>query len=109
MITLVAWLLLGSVAAIPPEFARNVTVYHVFPSQFEGPPVNMNTADIYGDMYFDLRGVSVPLECAHPTSSSAHDCDNPEVIDPNLVIAEIVLEVDSRFGSYGVSFSSQTG
>eukprot|EP00911_Craspedida_sp_UC1_P002156 UC1_evm4s1656 len=61
----------------------------------------MNTADILGDMYFDLRGVSVPLECAHPNAHSAHDCDNPEVIDPNLIIAEVTLTVDNRFGNYG--------
>jgi len=64
---------------------------------------NMNTADILGDMYFDLRGVSEPLECAVPNPRTSHDCDNPEVIDPNLVIAEVVLEVDTRYGGYGAT------
>ena len=51
--------------------------------------------------YFDLRGVSEPLECAHPTPSTAHDCDNPEVTSTDLVITKLTLEVDDRFGNYG--------
>ena len=46
-----------------------------------------------GDMYFDLRGVITPLECAHPSKSSAHDCDNPEVTADDLVITKLELEV----------------
>jgi hypothetical protein len=43
------------VAAIDPAYARNITVYHVNPAS-EGPyPVNMNTADPAGDLYFDMQ------------------------------------------------------
>ena len=51
----------------------------------------MNTGDARGDLYFDLRSVYTPLECAHPTTSrTAHDCDNIEVTAPDL------LEPDCR-------------
>ena len=49
-------------------------------------------------MYFDLRGVVTPLECAHPSPSTAHDCDNPEVVSPDLVITKLKLEVGLSFG-----------
>ena len=37
-------------AQIPIEFAKNITVYHVNPVQYGVAPVNMNTADLLGDM-----------------------------------------------------------
>jgi hypothetical protein len=53
-------------------------------------------------MYFGLRSVDLPIECAHPTSKSAHDCDNAEVVATDLVITKLVLEVDSsKYGEYG--------
>ena len=39
----------------------------MYPGSYGPVPINMNTADLNGDMYFDLRGVSEPLECLHPT------------------------------------------
>lgn len=65
-------------------------------------PVNMNTGNALGDMYFDLRSVDLPLECAHPNPQNAHDCQNAEVVGNNLVITKIILEVDSsKYGDYG--------
>eukprot|EP00038_Savillea_parva_P026030 m.50883 g.50883 ORF g.50883 m.50883 type:complete len:309 (+) comp7270_c1_seq1:80-1006(+) len=84
-----------------PVFTTNITVFHVYPGNFGPAPVNMNTADLHGDMFFDLRGVATPLECAHPTNESAHDCDNPEVIAPNLVISQVQLEVAGNWSQYG--------
>ena len=78
-----------------------VTIYHVNPRSYAPAPVNMNTADLNGDLYFDLRGVYTPLECANPTPQSAHDCDNIEVTAPDLAVSKLVLEVDSRFSAYG--------
>jgi hypothetical protein len=45
------------VAAIDPAFARNITVYHVNPVSFGPYPINMNTADAVGDLYFDMNQV----------------------------------------------------
>ena len=85
----------------------------------------MNTGDAEGDLYFDLRSVYTPLECAHPSPYTAvrqslprpgrfffsqrrrcpsvlqHDCDNIEVTAPDLAITKLVLEVDSRWSDYG--------
>ena len=87
----------------------------------------MNTGDAEGDLYFDLRSVYMPLECAHPSPYTAvrdlslcrdgrrfffsqrrplpvllqHDCDNIEVTAPDLAITKLVLEVDSRWSDYG--------
>lgn len=87
---------------IPPEYSEMITVYHVNPIIFGIAPVNMDTGDALGDMYFDLRSVSLPIECAHPTNATAKDCDNEEVIANDLVINQLVLEVDNRqYGEYG--------
>merc|ERR1711998_229672 len=87
---------------IPPKFSQMLTVYHVNPIIYGAPPVNMDTGDALGDMYFDLRSVSLPIECAHPSPITAHDCDNQEVVANDLVINKLVLEVDKRkFGEYG--------
>jgi hypothetical protein len=45
--------------------------------------------------------VDTPLECAVPSASTAHDCDNIEVTAPDLAITKLVLEVDDRFSDYG--------
>ena len=37
----------------------------------------MDTADLAGDAFFDLRSLVEPLECANNPRSS--DCTNPEV------------------------------
>jgi len=91
----------ATASALDPQHAVDVTIYHVNQATYGTAPLNMDTADLNGDMYFDLRGVSEPLECAHPTPSTAHDCDNPEVTSTDLVITKLTLEVDDRFGNYG--------
>ena len=63
---------------------------------------SQNTGDARGDLFFDLRSVDLPIECAHPTSRTAHDCDNAEVVSNDLVITKLILEVDSsKYGQYG--------
>ena len=77
----------------------NITVFHVNPSTFGVAPINMDTADLLGDMYFEMRSKALPIECA---SSSRHpDCRNAEVAAEDLVITKIVLTVDPTFGAYG--------
>ena len=95
-------LLLVVARATTPKNAVNITVYHINQPTFGAAPVNMDTGDAKGDLYFDIRSVDLPLECAHPTAHSAHDCQNAEVVSPHLVITQLVIEVDqTAYGEYG--------
>jgi hypothetical protein len=95
---------LACAARIDPAHAKNLTLYHVNPRNYSLAPVDMNTADLNGDMYFDLRTVGLPLECGPWRNRSfwSHlDCDNPEVDNVStLAITKLTLEVDSRWGDY---------
>ncbi|EDQ89268.1 uncharacterized protein MONBRDRAFT_25531 [Monosiga brevicollis MX1] len=121
---LVVVLVAVSEAAIDPAYAINMTVYHVNEKNYTaGDVTNMNTADVFGDLYFDLRTfpacpthaarrlcrfshrdgddseVTSPLECAIDPFSM--DCNNPEATNTSdLAITEVILEVDSRFTNY---------
>ena len=93
---------LGTVVAIDPAHAVNITVYHVNQATFGAAPVNMDTGDARGDMFFDMRSMDLPIECAHPNNHTSHDCDNAEVVGNDLAITKLILEVDSsRYGEYG--------
>jgi hypothetical protein len=90
---------------IDPRFAKNITVFHVNEKNYSAAPIDMNTADLRGDMYFDLRTRALNLECGpwYNESFWSHlDCDNAEVATPvkDLIITKLLLEVDSRYGSY---------
>eukprot|EP00037_Helgoeca_nana_P017311 m.163931 g.163931 ORF g.163931 m.163931 type:complete len:310 (-) comp23933_c0_seq4:143-1072(-) len=87
---------------IPPQYAVNITVFHVNPEEYGVAPINMNTADALGDMYFDLRTKGLPIECASGDPAAARDCDNAEVANNSaLVITKLIVEIDSRTGDYG--------
>jgi hypothetical protein len=95
----------ASKARVHPDYAQNVTVYHVNRKNYSGSPINMNTADLRGDMYFDMRTKGLALECGiwYNHSFWSHlDCDNDEVATPvaDLAITKLILEVDSRYGTY---------
>jgi hypothetical protein len=62
----------------------DLTVYHVNPLREGVIPVNMNTADLRGDIFFDLRSKVLPIECA--SNPQSKDCTNEEVVDNDLVI-----------------------
>jgi hypothetical protein len=87
---------------IPPEHARSLTVYHLNPASAGALPVNMDTGDVAGDLYFYLGQFLLPIECANASSESrAHfDCDNPERVDPNRVVTKVDMIVDSRTTTY---------
>ncbi len=90
---------------INPLYAENITVFHVNPASYGPVPINMNTGDAAGDLFFWIKSVQTPLECAK-NSSQAHmagfDCRNAEVTSPDLSITKLVLEVDSRYTSYSM-------
>jgi len=91
-------LLAVAVAQPRPEHGVNLTLYHVNPANYTPEPINMNTGDARGDMFFDLRSVVLPLECKDDPTQM--DCKNSEVVSPNLVITKIVVEVDQHFSGY---------
>ena len=84
-------------AAMPTATA--ITVYHVNPLHEGVLPFDMDTADLAGDAFFDLRSKVLPIECAFNVSM-AGDCTNQEVVDPDLVITKLSLTVKKRYGEY---------
>jgi hypothetical protein len=81
----------------------NITVYHVNERKFGPIPINMNTGDATGDMFFDmLEVIMVPLKCENATKPKfgPNTCANPEAVGGNLMVNKLTLEVDSRFSSY---------
>lgn len=90
---------------INPLYAKNITVFHVNPASYGLVPIDMNTGDAAGDLFFWIKSVQTPLECAK-NASQAHmagfDCRNAEVTSPDLSITKLVLEVDSRYTSYSM-------
>lgn len=89
-------------AQILPQYARNLTVFHVNPASAGAVPVNMDTGDARGDLYFYLGQFFLPLECANGAKSgrAQFDCKNPEHVDPDLVVTKVDLEIDSRTETY---------
>jgi hypothetical protein len=64
-----------------PGHPFNITVYHVNEGSYGAAPIDMNTADLQGDMFFDLRSKPLAMECSAP-HPSGHDCTNQEVNPP---------------------------
>jgi hypothetical protein len=96
-------LISGTAAQIPSEYAEDITVYHVNPLSDGVIPINMDTANALGDIFFDFRSKVFPIECGPgaPPPSHGSDCKNAEVTAGDLVITKLVLTVDNRFGEYG--------
>ena len=87
--------------AARPSHAVNITVYHVNPHKYGAIPVNMDTGDATGDLFFDLFEVMMsPLECASGTKTPGHSCSNPEATGKDLMVNKLTLEVDSRYSAY---------
>eukprot|EP00729_Bicosta_minor_P000855 gene855-24429_t len=90
----------AAIVAVDPQYADNITVYHVNPHQYGAIPVNMDTADAAGDLFFDMHNVFLePFQCPNGAASGSH-CSNPEATAPNLVVNKLVLNVDSRYSGY---------
>ena len=64
----------------------------------------MNTADVRGDIYFNLISRYLPVECSEKNMSSPtqFDCANSEINAGNLSITKLVLEVDAGYGKSNV-------
>jgi hypothetical protein len=90
------------VAQIDPAHALNLTAYHLNPASVGAVPINMDTGDAIGDLYFYLQQFLLPVECASGSNvgRAKFDCDNPERVDPNLVVTKVDFQIDARFTSY---------
>jgi hypothetical protein len=87
-------------AARPPN-AVNLTLYHVGPDWFPPLPLNQNSADWMGHLTFSFMSGLDRYECN--INATQEYCRNPEVFTPisQLVVTKLLLEVDSRFETYG--------
>jgi len=89
-----------------PQHAKNITVFHVNEHKFGAIPLNMDTGDAVGDMFFDmLEVIGSPLLCQNHTNKSHHGpgpdtCANPEAVGEDLMVNKLTLEVDTRFSGY---------
>jgi hypothetical protein len=59
----------------------------------------MDVGDSSGDLYFVMRSVVGPIECA--AEPTAEDCTDREVVATNLMASALVVEIDSKTGGYG--------
>ena len=94
--------MLATPSPIAPAHAVNITVYHINPHAQGAIPVNMDTGNGIGDLFFDLFEVVIqPLAC-HQGAKSGHQCANPEASGKDLVVNKLTLEVDSRYSDYAM-------
>lgn len=101
------WLMLPLLAqaqAPPPPGWGRLSVYHVNPAVYPDAPIEMNTGDWGGDMYFNLNAAATPILCRNKSSPlyklSALACRNTETTSSDLVITKLDLEVDTDFHKY---------
>lgn len=91
--------------ALDPQYAKNITVYHVNEHKFGPIPLNMDTGDALGDMFFDMFEVIIqPLICQNGSNHSfgPNPCTNQEAAGKDLMVNKLTLEVDSRFSGYAM-------
>ena len=94
-----------------PRNAKNITVFHVVDTRYQRGtglerewPVDQNTADLGGDIYFDLGWGQIELlECKRPLNFSRSrlvrvNCEqNAEAWDrSHLALSQLTLEIDSE-------------
>tara|TARA_B110001452_G_scaffold211127_1_gene181595 strand:- start:513 stop:1553 length:1041 start_codon:yes stop_codon:yes gene_type:complete len=85
--------------------SQDVVMYHVNPRRFGPVPLNMDTADEAGDLFFEMMQVlPVPLACSDPHRDphSGFECENPEAIDPTDVVNKLTLTVEGGFSGYAM-------
>ena len=56
---------------IPPAHLAELDVYHVNPPSFSDTPLDMNTGDGAGDMFFNLQSTFTPILCRNRSSPLA--------------------------------------
>jgi hypothetical protein len=71
--------------------STNISVYHINPKSAGEIPINMDTGDALGDLYFYVQQFFLPEECKDDPRS--FDCQNPERLDKDLVVTKVDLNV----------------
>ena len=87
-------------------------MYHVNPKRFGPIPINMDTADAAGDLFFEMmESLIAPLECSDPARDprSHFACDNPEADDPTDVINKLTVEVTGGYSEYALCNIGRNG
>eukprot|EP00667_Euglena_gracilis_P021741 EG_transcript_23927 len=84
---------------VPPLL---LTVTHVNPVRFGILPVDQDTGDEDGALVFNILAVYMPLECMEKPDGL--NCGNLEIFSPasEQAVTQLALEVDPRFGPYGL-------
>lgn len=90
--------------AVDPAHALNLTVFHINPIEYGPIPVNMDTGDAAGDLFFDmLEVISYPIDCPEGPATPSHHghstCSNKEAYG-SLQVNKLIIEVDDRFSEY---------
>jgi len=85
-------------SVVPAEYRAELTMFHVAPRSAGAIPLDMDTADAFGDLYFDWDTNHFPYKCLSEPDSN--DCSNPEVVSDELVITRLRVEVDNRWSAY---------
>ena len=91
----------------------NLTVYHVNPHSYGAIPLDMDTADEAGDIFFDMNDVLIlPLSCPNG-AASGHGCTNQEAVSPDLVVNKLTLQVkgfdDTGYAMCNIGIVSPVG
>jgi hypothetical protein len=90
---------LAAAPANPIRNPTNITIFHINPQSYGTLPFNMDAGDAAGDLYFLMRSVVSPIECAQ--DPTAEDCTDAEVVSASLVATKLLMTVDSDYGPYG--------
>mmetsp|Transcript_63364 Transcript_63364/g.147609 ORF Transcript_63364/g.147609 Transcript_63364/m.147609 type:complete len:321 (+) Transcript_63364:58-1020(+) len=77
-------------------------VYHVNPYHLGPYPINMNSGDATGDLFFDLKMVLMtPIMCTDPNSPFLRlSCKNQEVHAPDVVVNKLHISVRRAWSGY---------
>ena len=101
---------MAALAAVPVPVTmpldKTVTMFHVNPRRYGPIPINMDTADAVGDLFFELmESMTVPLACADktvPAKEKPIECENPEASDPTDVVNKLTVQVNSNYSQYAM-------
>jgi len=101
----------GAGAAMRPDNAVNITVYHVAEANYS-TIANNNLGDANGDAEFMLRAAGLKYLCSNKSGQAdfTYDCQDVEQTASNLVVTKLVLEVNQDFSEYAeCNIDSGTG
>lgn len=81
----------------------NVTVYHINQLDFPGAPINMDIADLAGDVFFDILTIASSFACANPSGGGLAQylvCANQETSGDDIGVTKLILDMSQTYGPY---------